>query len=59
MTKATEKPHEVRMENLLLASALAEFMSSFKIVRTVAQLEGRKWEVRKWRQGENGSSECF
>lgn len=52
MATATEKPSLVRKENLLLASVLIGFKSSFRIVRATAVLESRGWEVRKWKQRE-------
>lgn len=49
MANATKKTRQIRMENLLLASALAGFKSSFRIVRTEALLKNREWQVRKRR----------
>ena len=55
----TEKPSEVRMKNLLPASTLVGFKSSFRIVRTMPPLETRKQKGRKWWRGEDGSKKSF
>lgn len=58
MANTTEKPSEVRM-NLLLASTLVGFKSSFRIVKTMVLLETRKQEGSKGWQGEDGSKKFF
>jgi len=59
MAKATKKSSVVRVENLLLASVLVGFKSSFGIIRDIAVLDSREGEVRKWNQGENGSRDIW
>ena len=59
MAKATKKSSVVRVENLLLASVLVGFKSSFGIIRGIAVLDSREGEVRKWNQGENGSRDIW
>lgn len=59
MAKATKKSSLVRMENLLLASVLVGFKSSFGIIRDIAVLDSREGEVRKCNQGENGSRDIW
>lgn len=59
MANTTKKPSQVRMENLLLASASVGLKSPFRIVRTRALLETRKQEGSKRWQGEDRSKKFF
>lgn len=42
MENTTEKPSQMRMNNLLLASALVGFKDSFRIVITTGLMESRE-----------------
>lgn len=45
--------------DLLLASVLVGFKSSFGIIRDIAVLDSREGEVRKCNQGKNGSRDIW